>query len=618
MIQAVVSSEDRSSLGMHYTSVPNIMKVIQPLFLNDLGDEFEAAKGNSKKLTALLQRLWHIKIFDPACGSGNFLIIAYKELRKLEMLIFKEMDAVNQSYSNQFSGILLSHFYGIEIDDFAHEIAILSLWLAEHQMNQAFFKEFGLVKPALPLMQTGNIVQGNATRLDWAVVCPHTEGGEVFVLGNPPYRGFSQQDKSQKDDLFSLLNSTTKLDYISCWFIKGAEYINGFNAEFAFVSTNSICQGEQATLLWADLLKDNIEMSFAHQSFKWANNAKDKAGVTCIIVGLRNISKKPKLLFNGVHFQSVKNINSYLSSGNTTFVYKRTKPISDFPLMVLGNMPYDTGILHFSMEEYEKLTMKYPESKKYLRKIVGSQEYINGFHRYCIWLHDDELVEALKILFIKERIENNEKTRLTSIDIGVRKLASKPHQFREMRTSNSATFIIPGTSSERRLYIPVGYLNNDTIVNNLAFAIYDPDIYILGIVSSYMHMVWVRAVCGSLETRIRYSSVLGYNTFPMPPLSIQQKQELETHVYRILEEREAHGGKTLAELYDPDKMPEGLRLAHRQNDLAVERLYRTKPFTSDEERLAHLFKLYEQMIAAEKERGTLFEKEGKTKGKKAK
>ena len=601
MIQAVVSAEDRGSLGMHYTSVPNIMKVIEPLFLNDLFEEFEAAKGNIKKLGVLLQRIWSIKIFDPACGSGNFLIIAYKELRKLEMLVFKEIDVVNQTYSNQFSGILLSHFYGIEIDDFAHEVAILSLWLAEHQMNQAFLKAFGRVKPALPLMQTGNIVQGNATRLDWASVCPNTEGGEVFVLGNPPYRGFSQQDKSQKDDLFSLLNSTTKLDYISCWFIKGAEYIDGSNAELAFVSTNSICQGEQATLLWSIFLKDNIEINFAHQSFKWANNAKDKAAVICVIVGLRNTSKKTKLLFNGVHFQSVKNINSYLSSGDTSFVYKRTNPISNFPLMVLGNMPYDTGILHFSIEEYEKLIIKNPESKKYLRKIVGSQEYINGFHRYCIWLHDDELLEALKIPFIKERIENNEKIRLTSIDIGVRKLASKPHQFREMRTANSAALILPGTSSERRRYIPVGYLDNNTIINNLAFAIYDPEIYVLSIVSSCMHMTWVRAVAGRLKNDYRYSSVICYNTFPMPPLSISQKQELETHVYRILEEREAHSEKTLAQLYDPDKMPLGLREAHRQNDLAVERIYRSKPFESDEERLAYLFKLYEQMIAAERE-----------------
>ncbi len=615
MIQAVVTPEHRGGLGMHYTSVPNIMKVIEPLFLNDLYTAFDAARGSIKKLNDLLQRLWHVKIFDPACGSGNFLIIAYKELRKLEMLVFQELDVVNKSYSNPFSGIALTQFYGIEIDDFAHEIAILSLWLAEHQMNQVFFKTFGVVKPALPLMQTGTIAHGNATRLNWAEICPHTEGGEVFVLGNPPYRGFSQQDKSQKEDLFNLLGNTTKLDYISCWFIIAAKYILNSSSKAAFVSTNSICQGEQATLLWADVLKDNIEICFAYQSFKWANNAKDKAGVTCVIVGIRNISKESKYIFNGEHFQSVSNINSYLSSEQRTFVYKRTKPLSNLPLMVLGNMPYDTGILHFSVDEYDKLMVLYPEANKYLRKIVGSQEYINGFHRYCIWLQNNELEDALKIPFIKEKIEENRQTRILSIDDGVRKLASKPHQFREMRMAQTHSLILPGTSSERRHYIPVGYLNNDTVINNLAFAIYDPAIYVLSVVSSRMHMTWVRAVGGKLETRLRYSSVICYNNFPMPPLSIAQQKELESHVYRILEEREAHSEKTLAELYDPDKMPDGLRQAHRENDLAVERIYRPKPFESDEERLAYLFKLYEEMIAAEQTGGTLFEsvKKGKKK-----
>ncbi|TCK82903.1 class I SAM-dependent DNA methyltransferase [Albibacterium bauzanense] len=613
MIQAVITPEHRGGLGMHYTSVPNIMKVIEPLFLDELKEVFEKSKANKNKLEQLLIRLTKIKVFDPACGSGNFLIIAYKELRKLEMKIIKQIDKLTGQQSMSFSRISLNQFYGIELDDFAHEIASLSLWLAEHQMNVAFFNEFGRSTPALPLKDAGEIVHGNATRLDWEDVCPKTDKDEIYLLGNPPYKGFSQQDKSQKEDLFRILNSKTKLDYIACWFIKGAEYILNFNIKMAFVSTNSICQGEQATLLWADILKKNVEINFAFQSFKWANNAKSKAAVICVIVGLRNISKEIKVLYKGMHRGVVKNINPYLIDSDNVFIQKRTKPLSSFPLMVLGNMPYDRGILHFSEEEYRGISVTSPESIRYLKKIVGSQEYINGFYRYCIWIENEQLNDAMKNDLIRDRIIQNKETRLLSIDSGVRKLATKPHQFREMRVAESHSLILPGTSSERRDYIPVGYLDNDTIINNLAFAIYDPSNYILAIVASRMHMTWVRTVAGRLKSDYRYSSVLCYNTFPFPKINDSQKQELEKHTYRILEEREKHSEKTLAQLYDPDKMPEGLREAHHQNDLAVERCYRSKPFESDEERLEYLFKLYEKMIAEEEEKNTLFAKEKKSK-----
>ena len=623
MIQAVITPEHRGGLGMHYTSVPNIMKVIEPLFLNELYEEFEAGKNEPKRLNKLLERIGNLKIFDPACGSGNFLIITYKELRLLEIKILQQLQMLQkaalgflpkqlelipkpqltlaaQFQVELFTRVHLSQFYGIELDDFAHEIAILSLWLAQHQMNMKFKEIFGHANPTLPLQAGGNIIHGNATRLDWAKVCPKKEGAEIYILGNPPYRGFSQQEKEQKDDLYKVLNSTTKLDYISCWFIKGSEYINNVRAKLAFVSTNSICQGEQATLLWVDILKNNIEIGFAYKSFKWTNNAKDKAAVICVNVGLRNISKQPKLLFNDNHFQIVNNINSYLTNAESIFVFKRTIPLSNLPLMVLGNMPYDRGVLHFSIEEYEKLIVKFPQVIKYLKKIVGSQEYINGFYRYCIWLQDNELENALKISIIKERIDENKKLRMESIDIGVQKLAHKPHQFREMRVAKKSSLILPGTSSERRDYIPVGYINNDFIINNLAFAIYDPETFVLGVVSSRMHMTWVRAIAGRLKNDYRYSSVICYNTFPFPSISQKQRKELEKHVYRILEEREKHSEKTLAQLYDPDKMPAGLKEAHHQNDLAIESCYRSKPFESDEERLEYLFKLYEQMIVEEK------------------
>lgn len=614
MIQAVITPEHRGGMGMHYTSVPNIMKVIEPLFLNELNEEFEAAKGNTKKLNELLKRLWSIKIFDPACGSGNFLIIAYKELRKLEMKIFKELG------SFALSNINLGNFYGIELDDFAHEVATLSLWLAEHQMNQVFFKEFGRTKPSLPLKETGNIVQGNACRLDWEKVCPKKDGDEIFILGNPPYLGSSIQSNEQKDDMalvFRGIEGYKNLDYIACWFLKGANFIQNQNAQFAFVSTNSICQGEQVALLWHHIFNKNLEIGFAHTSFKWKNNAKANAGVTVIIVGLRNsFNKTQKVLFTKNRKIFANNINAYLSNGKDIIIEKRNTPLSIIPNMVYGNKPVDGGNLLLTPTEKEELLRQYPSSIKFLKKILGSEELINGKERWCLWINDDSLVEAESIPAIKDRIERVKTMRLMSKDFGTNKMATKAHQFREMYSANKDLIVIPAVSSENRIYIPMGFFDKDVVVTNRNFAIYDSDYYVFGLISSLIHMVWVQAVAGRLETRINYASTICYNTFPFPPISENQKKELEKHVYRILEEREYHSEKTLAQLYDPDKMPEGLREAHRQNDLAVERCYRSKPFESDEERLEYLFKLYEQMIAEEKTKGTLFEMEAKSKKKK--
>jgi len=619
------------------------MKVIEPLFLNDLYEAFEKAKGNPKKLNELLHRLSNLKIFDPACGSGNFLIIAYKELRKLEIKIIHHLQELQQAASGfnpkseqlsiipkaqlslaasfqveLFSRIQLSQFYGIEIDDFAHEVAQLSLWLAEHQMNTEFFKEFGQTNPTLPLKEAGNIVQGNACRLDWETVCPKEEGDEIYILGNPPYHGFSQQDKDQKKDLTILKLGTIKIDYISVWFVKSSKFINESKKIFAaFVSTNSICQGEQTSTLWPNVLKDKLEIFFAYQSFKWGNNAKSKAAVICIIVGIRLKSSRPKYIFTNNRKLIAANINPYLVDAPTVYVEKRTKSLSNLTPMQLGNMPYDRGILHFDEKSYIEFISTNPETKRFIRRIVGSKEYINDILRYTLWIRDNDLYEANQTAAIKNLIDLNKKTRITSIDPGVRKLASKPHQFREMREPVNFSLVLPGTSSERRRFIPVGYLNKDIIVNNLAFAIYDPEPYILGIITSTMHMSWVRSVAGRLKSDYRYSSVICYNTFPFPPISDQRKQEITQCSFRILEEREKHPEKTLAQLYDPDKMPTGLREAHHQNDLAIERCYRTKPFESDEERLEYLFKLYEQMIEEEKEQGTLFAKE-KKKNKKGK
>lgn len=619
MIQAVITPEHRGGMGMHYTSVPNIMKVIEPLFLDNLLEEFESAKGNLKKINELLKRIWHIKIFDPACGSGNFLIIAYKKMRALEMAIFKEIDRINQTFSNQFTGISLDNFYGIELDDFAHEIAILSLWLAEHQMNQAFFKEFGRTRPALPLKATGNIVHGNATRLDWEVVCPKKEQDEIYILGNPPYLGARVQNTEQKADMdfvFKGFNKYKDLDYIACWFYKGALFIQNQNAKYAFVSTNSICQGEQVSLLWSILFEFNIEIGFTHTSFKWTNNAKANAGVTVIIVGIQpNGTKGVKKIFTHNLSQSVDNINSYLTSGKNVQIHRRNTSISYFPHMPKGNMPYDGGFLILTNDDKEKLINEFPPVRPIIKKLIGSLEFINGLDRWCLWISNQNLDFALSFPPIVERLDKVKKLRLQSSDAGANKLSNRPHQFREINETINQSIVIPSVSSEMREYIPIGFIGNDTIVTNLAFVVYESPAWLFSILTSRIHMTWIRAVCGSLETRIRYSSTLGYNTFPFPPISDAQKDELKKHVFRILAEREEHSEKTLAQLYDPEKMPDGLREAHRQNDLAVERCYRSKPFESDEERLEYLFKLYEKMIEEEKTKGTLFAMEGKGKKK---
>ncbi|PZR16838.1 MAG: SAM-dependent methyltransferase [Flavobacterium psychrophilum] len=613
MIQAVITPEHRGGLGMHYTSVPNIMKVIEPLFLNELNEAFEAAKGNKKALNQLLQRIWNIKLFDPACGSGNFLIIAYKELRRLEMTIFKALSSL------AFSNINLSNFYGIELDDFAHEIATLSLWLAEHQMNQEFFKEFGRTKPALPLKETGNIVRDNATRIDWEAVCPKKEGDEIYILGNPPYLGFKMQNKTQKEEIMGVFNGIEgfkKLDYISCWFLKSAEFIEGTHNSFAFVSTNSVCQGEHVSLLWPNIFNKGLEIGFAHTSFKWDNNAKNNAGVICVIVGARTISKKNKYIFSEGKSTLVKSINSYLSASGNDIVYKRNSPISDFPKMFLGNMPKDDGNLILTTEEKNNLLRAHPECSNIIRLLVGAYEFLNGGERWCLWIKKENLNEATKIKQVNDRINKVKDFRLASTDTAANEMGRTPYKFREQHEPKNFSIIIPTVTSERRTYIPLGYLNKDAVIVAPNNAIYDPEGYIFSVLSSKMHMAWVKTFAGRLKTDYRYSSALCYNTFPFPPISQTQKQELEKNVYRILEERENHSEKTLAQLYDPNKMPPGLKEAHHQNDLAVERCYRSKPFETDEERLGYLFKLYEQMIAEEQTKGTLFEVEKRLKKKK--
>ncbi len=606
MIQAVVVKEYRSDMGMHYTSVPNILKLIKPLFLDELYEEFEKSKDSIKKLKELIIRLSKIKFFDPACGSGNFLIITYKEIRILEIKILQQMIEIKGDFLFVDSVISLNQFYGIEIDDFAHEIAILSLWLAEHQMNQYFEEQltgYTEHKSIIPLKKSGTVIQGNATRINWKEVCPIEKSDEVYIIGNPPYLGARLQDKQQKEDMsivFHNINGYKNMDYISCWLYKAKEYINDFNSKFAFVTTNSVTQGEQVALIWPLLLSNNIEIDFAYQSFKWTNNAKGNAGVSVVILGLRNTSNKPKYLYNNDIQSLAKNINPYLLNSTNIIVNGINKPISKIPKINFGSMPNDGGHLLLTEDEVNQLISKNHNVIKYIKSIKGSAEFIRGIKRFCIWIDDNNYKEAYQIPEIAKRIDNVYISRSNSKRKATKNLSKTPHLFGEIRHQYTDAIIIPSVSSINRNYIPIGFLDKDTIISNLALAIYDASPWIFSIVTSRMHMIWVRAVGGRLGTGYRYSAKLCYNTFPFPEISSKQKENLNLYAFSILEVRAKYPSKTLEWLYNPNTMPIDLKKAHQELDEAIEKCYRLQPFKNDIERLEYLFKMYENMTQKDK------------------
>lgn len=619
MIQAVADPEQRSNLGMHYTSVENILKLIKPLFLDELEEEFEKNMENPKGLRKLIDRISKIKFFDPACGSGNFLIITYKEIRNLEVKIIQQLIALENAslFGGQsfVSNIKLSQFYGIEIKDFAHEMAILSLWLAEHQMNLYFDEKlegYGKSDPILPLKQAGNIVAGNAARINWEQVCPKNEGDEIYIIGNPPYLGSRNQDAEQKSDMeFVFRKDYKNLDYVSIWFYKGAKFIENCNAQLAFVSTNSVCQGLLVALTWPRILNDNIEISFAHQSFKWTNNAIGNAGVTVIIVGLRNKSTKPKYLYNNNIRREAKNINAYLLDVQDIYINSLNQPLSKFPPMNFGNMPADGGYLLFTDEEKASFIEKEPNSEKWFKELISAHEFLNGKKRYCLWLEDLDKEELNGLPNVKERVNKVYNERLNS---SRPQLAEIPHLFAQItQPPNSDFILIPGHSSEGRDYIPLGFFSADYKSNNSCLIVATSQPWLFGILHSKMHMVWVDAVGGKLETRYRYSAKLCYNTFPFPDISEKQKLTINEYVFAILDERAKYPEKTMAWLYNPETMPKELKQAHQNLDRAIEEIYRMgNPFTSDAERLEHLFKRYDEMT----KKDTLFAKQKKTRKKK--
>jgi hypothetical protein len=625
MIQAVADDEERGAMGMHYTSVPNILKVLSPLFLDDMREKLEEAGDNARKLLNLRQRITRIRVFDPACGSGNFLVIAYKEMRAIEAEINRRRGEAERT-----SEIPKTNFRGIEIRDFSCEIARLALIIAEYQCDVLYRGQKLALAEFLPLEAANWITCGNALRLDWLSVCPPTgkgvknraddlfetpldqseidfanEGGETYICGNPPYLGSRDQNEEQKGDLKRIFDERTKswksLDYVAGWFMKAADYGSQTQAAVAFVSTNSICQGLQVPILWPQIFASGYRITFAHTSFPWANLASHNAGVTVAIIGINRQTNGPRRLFSlDDSGQTIErqcaHINAYLAAGNSVIVDKASQPLSVLSEMTFGNTPIDGGHLLLSRDERDSLQLTPAQQRRFVRRIYGSAEFIRGLERYCLWIEDEHLAEAQVVHSIAQRIQNVEKVRRNGGKTA-RDIANRSHQFQRTYLGKRSTLIVPGVSSESRSYLPVGLLDERSTVTNLAFAIYDAPLWNMALIASKLHLVWIGTVCGKMKTDYRYSNTLGWNTFPVPTLTEQNKADLTRCAEDILLAREAHFPATIADLYDPETMPANLRSAHDRNDETLERIYIGRRFKNDTERLEKLFELYTQMTA---------------------
>ncbi len=609
MFQAIVTPGERSDLGQHYTSVPNILKTIEPLFLNGLKDEFDAAYDSRRRLEALLERISEIKVFDPACGSGNFLVIAYKELRRLEHAILERLAEVDVKHQVLYaeSKINIESFYGIELDDFAVEVAILSLWIAKHQMNAEFKEKFNLSIPLIPLKETGRVCCANATRLDWSDVCPNDGVSEIYLIGNPPYYGARRQTPEQKADFpyaFGTGGYSKDLDYIALWFHKGASYLAGSHAELAFVTTNSVAQGQHVGLMFPALFAMGVEIGFAYTSFKWVNNAKKNAGVTVAVINLRNPRPGTKYLFTEGLRLEAGNINGYLADGSNLIVEARRAPLAAMPPISNGSMPNDGGNLLLSVPAASELVSSDPRAQQFVKAFTGSDEFIDGSEKYAIWVSPDAVAEARAIPVVEERIQRVYEHRFKSTRAATKRLADVPWRFAEVRYQETEAIVVPRHTSERRDYIPMGYVGPETVVGDSASAVYGASLWVFAVLTSRMHMAWARAVGGRLKTDYRYSNTIVYNNFPVPALSDVVKERLNLAALRVLDVRQYHCEKTLEELYDPDLMPADLRAAHAEVDALVDSIYSKHGYETDEQRLSDLFAMYEAMTADEALKGT--------------
>lgn len=628
MIQAVADDEERGALGMHYTSVPNILKVLNPLFLDDLRATLLDAGDNDRKLLNLRKRMARIRVFDPACGSGNFLVIAYKQMREIEAHI-----NLQRGEPHLGSEIPLTNFRGIELREFPADIARLALIIAEFQCDVLHRGQKDALAEFLPLNAQNWIVCGNALRLDWLSICPPTgtgvkvlgddlfntpldqtemdfvnEGGETYICGNPPYLGSKRQTEEQKSDLAAIFDGQVKnwksLDYVAGWFMKAADYGTKTKSSAALVSTNSICQGQQVPILWPTIFQTGNQIIFAHTSFKWANLASHNAGVTVVIVGISSIAGVAKRIYSisdndaahVVERKDVLNINAYLVPAPNVEVQQSAKPMQGLSPMQFGNHPYYGAALIFSVDDARELIRVAPDSARYIRPFYGSKEFIDCAPRACLWISDAEAESAKMIPKITARLEAVKQSRCAAVkDPSAQKLASTPWRFREQLMAEKHALIVPRVSSENRPFLPVGLLEPNCVVQEKAFALYDAPLWNMALIASRLHWVWIGTVCVRMRTDFSYSNTLGWNTFPVPLLTEQNKTDLTVCAENILLAREAHFPATIADLYDPATMPDNLRQAHARNDEVLERIYIGRRFKNDTERLEKLFELYTRM-----------------------
>ena len=610
VFESTLNPETRRSGGMHYTSIENIHKVIDPLFLDDLKAELAEIRAEAvektrmKRLKAFQDKLAALTFLDPACGSGNFLTETYLSLRRLENEVIRELMGGQSVIGGEDWNpirVSITQFYGIEINDFAATVAKTALWIAESQMMKETEEIVLMQLEFLPLKTNANIAEGNALRLNWESVAPKEKLS--YIMGNPPFVGARLMDKHQKADvtrIFAGWNNAGNLDYVSCWYKKCADMMTGTAIRAALVSTNSVSQGESVANLWEPLFNAGVHIDFAHRTFRWDSEAKIKAHVHCVIIGFSKApNPKPKLLFDSERYHEVGNINGYLLDAENIFINSRSKPICDVPEIGIGNKPIDGGFYLFDKDEMEEFIKKEPASKKYFRPWYGSREFINRCPRYCLWLGDCSPAELRNMPYCLERVTKVREYRLASPSEGTVKLADKPTRFHVENMPKSNYIIIPSTSSEHRRYVPMGFLTPDTISSNAVHIIPDANLYHFGVLTSNVHMAWMRAVCGRLKSDYRYSKDIVYNNFPWPSPSAEQRAEIERTAQGILDARAMFPDSSFADLYDDVTMPIELRKAHRANDRAVMKAYGFSIKMSESECVAELMKMYQEAVRSE-------------------
>jgi hypothetical protein len=661
-----MNPKERRNLGAHYTSEKNILKLIKPLFLDELWAEFENIKGNKNKLAEFHKRLGTLKFLDPACGCGNFLVITYRELRLLELEIIRALNKSGQTIIDVSALIQLNvdQMYGIEYEEFPARIAEVAMWLIDHQMNMAISNEFGQYFARLPLKKAAMIVHGDALKINWhtfetedafvkklyadkieishvinepekkykleihspdvsyqglKILRKESEPKYNYIIGNPPFIGAKIMSQSQRDDVvkeFDNIQGAGVLDYVTAWYIKAAKYIQNTKTKVAFVSTNSIVQGEQTSILWGQMLKKyGIKIHFAHRTFKWSNEAKGNAAVYCVIIGFANFDTTNKSIFEYEDIKGealevkAKNINPYLVDAKDILIEKKSNPICKVPVIYKGNQPTEGGFLLLDEDEKKEYLSKEPQGEKFIKHLVSGKEFLNGENRYCFWIVND-FNELRNLPLLQDRINKVKEMRLKSSFSDTRKLAERPYQFRDLKNPNSF-IVIPATTSENRKYIPFGFLDKSYIPSNSIYMIENATLFHFGVLTSIMHMTWVKTVCGRLESRFRYSKDIVYNNFPWPDApSEKQIKAIEASAQKVLDARSEFPDSSLADLYDPLSMPPNLVKAHNELDKAVDLTYRSQPFNSEANRMEFLFELYEKYTA------DLFTKEKVKKSKK--